>query len=112
MNYAIEKHLTLFADVPMTGAQGRPKKIMKTTKIIAALAVLALTGSAAIADSQTPTTITNAKGQSIVLNRTNETSIALYATGRGVGESHTTTALTTMTRSNHKEPLITLYKTE
>ena len=85
---------------------------MKTTKLIATLATLVLTGSAVFAGDPAAITITNAKGQSVVLYRDNAPSVAVYVGGRGVGASNATGALLPTTVLNSKGQAIALYRAE
>jgi len=91
---------------------------MRTIKVIAVLAVAALTGTAALAGDLIATTVTTANGsqaQQVILFRPyNETSVALYTSGRGAGmmmapAMQSPGELTPVTHTNYKEQAITLF---
>jgi type IV secretory pathway protease TraF len=82
---------------------------MKTIKLTAVLAAVALTGTAVFAGDLAATTVTNAKGQPVALYRVNETAIAVYAGGRGAGTSNNTGELKTVSLPNNKGQAIALY---
>jgi len=84
---------------------------MKTSKLIALIAVAALTGTAAFAGDLVSTSVTNAKGQSIVLYRDSDTAVAVYSGGRGAA-SISEGVLTSTTVPNAKGQAITLYRAE
>jgi len=85
---------------------------MKTTKLIAALAAAALTGTTLFAGDLGLMTFTNAKGQQTYLYRTNETSVAVFTGGRGAGRSMETVGLKPTWLPNNKGQAIPLYRAE
>ena len=84
---------------------------MKTRKYMAILAIAALTGTAALGDELLPTTITPAKGQSLVLYRSYEPSLALYTHKQGTFDE-TRLPLKPVVYNNPKNQAIVLYWTE
>ena len=87
---------------------------MKIRNLMAALAATTVMGTAAWADEMVPTTVITAKGESLVLYRMHQPSIALYTHGQGAYKStqEPMEKLTTMTRSNLKGQNILLYRFE
>ena len=90
-------------------------EIMKTRNLMAVLVATTLLGTAAWADEMVPTTITTAKGERLVLYRSNEPTIALFTHGQGVYRSNqeTTRQLTPVAHTTPKgQDLIKLYRFE